>query len=246
MVNLIDFGSGQLLILGFIEFAIMGIVDGLVLKRVHLGEGPFEAGVVTGIWAQVIGVLSLLLLVFMLMFIPTLLSQLATYCHSNVTCEMITPIISMFAAWPIFIGYVIVIPSFILWCITRKKDINIQPIGPIWKAQSGKQIRTQIHERIDQEQKPQISDERINEIRRDVDGILPYIMLQRRKLVMEKREVNTAKLIQVIMADATFRKMNPSEQIAVRVAIEAFTSAVNKNGSKNNRNDEQIRDEKQR
>ena len=226
--------------------AIMGIVDGLVLKRVHIRNGPFEVGVVTGIWAKIIGFLSLLLILPILSLILIYLKMITNYCDNSVICYMTTPISSMFVLWQFSIAFAIFILLFIHWYILRKKGINIQPIGPIWKAQSGKQIRTQIHERIDQEQKPQISDERINEIRRDVDGILPYIMLQRRKLVMEKREVNTAKLIQVIMADATFRKMNPSEQIAVRVAIEAFTSAVNKNGNKNNRNDEQIRDEKQR
>lgn len=228
-MNLVTLGVEQVLILGAITIGIMGIVDGLVLKKIHLGYGPFEARIIKGKWAQVIGLFSLLFLVLILKFTISYISELSTYCHNSVFCEMTTPITSMFSEWHIPFGYVMFILYFILWYISRKRDINFVPFALARGSQTGAQIRAQIHERIAQEQEPQLSNERIDDIRRQVDNTIPFLSLRYRKYIFENRMVNTSNLIQLVLAYPDFKVMNPSERIAVQIIVEITASVMNKN-----------------
>lgn len=211
--------------------AIMGIVDGLVIKRVYFQYMAFNK-VFTGAAAQMIGWFSSALVLVNVVILAKYLPGLAHYCHSDLACYVTTPISSIFFGWPVAVCYFGVALFFIMWVRLRQKDIRVLPLTPIALAPSGASIQSLIHARLAQAHEPQMSKQQVQDLRDKLDILIPLILLKSSKVVTDNKLVNPDKVARVILGTPDYRDKGKQMEIAVTAIVEAQVRSINENSQR--------------
>lgn len=208
--------------------AIMGIVDGLIIKRVHFQYMAFNK-TFTGRVAQVIGWLSGALLLVNVVILANYIPGLAHYCARAPACYVTTPITSIFFAWPVAVGYIGFAVFFVLWARLRQKDIRVLPVTPIAMAPSGASIQSLIEARLTQGHEPPMSKQQVQDLRDKLDILIPLILLKSSKVVTDDGLVNPEKVARIILGTPDYCDRGKQVEIAVTAIVEAQVRAINQN-----------------
>lgn len=208
--------------------AIMGIVDGLVIKRVHFQYMAFNK-TFTGLMAQMVGWFSCALLLVNVVILANYLPGLAYYCHSAPACYVTTPISSIFFTWPVAVGYCGFGVFFAMWVRLRQKDIRVLPLTSITMAPAGASIQSLVDARLAQTHEPHMSKQQVQDLRDKLDILIPLILLRSRKVVTDDKLVNPEKVAQIILGTPDYRDKGKQMEIAVTAIVEAQVRAINEN-----------------
>lgn len=211
--------------------AIMGIVDGLVIKRVHFQYMAFNK-TFTGPVAQMVGWSSGALLLVNVVILANYLPGLAHYCHSAPACYVTTPISSIYFTWPVVVGYCGFGVFFVMWVRLRKKDIRVLPLTPIAMVPSGASIQSLIDARLAQAHEPQMSKQQVQDLRDKLDILIPLILLKSSNVVTDTKLVNAEKVAQIILETPDYRDKGKQMEIVITAIVEAQVRGINENSQR--------------
>lgn len=209
--------------------AIMGIFDGLIRRRVYF-QFVALAESLTGLGAKVIGGCSVVLglgIVFVLvtMYVPTL----AHFCQGSLDCYVSAPVRGLFFAWPVTAVYLMMLIFFVGWVRRRRLDIHFVQFVPPSVAPTGASIYALIQERLAEAHEPQLKKEQIDHLRDQVDRLIPLLLLQSSKVVMDGQLVNAERVAKVILGMPEYGGKGKRTEIAVAAIVEAYVRALNEN-----------------
>jgi hypothetical protein len=224
----------QVLLFALSLFAIMGVVDGLIYKRVTF-QYQGDKQVYTGRWAQTIGWLSVVLAVVCLGILGLYILTLTLYCEQSVVCYVSMPFRSIFFAWPVPIGYLGLTMIFVIWGRLRRKGLDFVPITPFPSTPSSASLESLVNERLGAAHQSPMNRQQLQNLYDKIETLVSLVLLRSRKSVTKDGLIDPERVATVILATSDYLDKGKQLEIAVRVIVEEQVRAFNEHARRRRR-----------
>ncbi len=205
--------------LALIMFSGMGIVDGLIFRRVRLKHGVTTLATIRGFPAQVIGVACVFAELIGLGFLAGYVDLLKHYCGADVGCFVTTPVIGLVAEWPLIIGNSMVLFCFFYWLWRRRAEVAAPSDQLPYSLPS---VYRFVNGQLDLFDERPLNHAEVRQIMEYVEQHAPLVVPTGVKQVMEGKRLDPEKLAEVFLADTQFHEKDHRTRIALRAITEAY------------------------
>jgi hypothetical protein len=208
--------------LWLILLASMGVVDGLVFRRVRFRYGVVVLGTVRGFGAQLIGILCLFAAVTSVVPAIAYIGLLRRYCGTNAGCFVVTPITGLFAHWSVIGLNVILLFCFVDWVRRRRREVAAPTDAVSFSLPN---VHRYVNAKLALARERSMNRPEVERIMEFVDQHAPFVVLSGAKQVMDGKKLDHNKLATVFLADERFRNEGQRERIALEAVTEAYVAA---------------------
>lgn len=220
-VSFIQLAAWFMLTLWVILFAVMGMVDGLKFRRVRLSYGVVILATIRGVPAQIIGVLCILAELAGIGLLIRYIDLLSGYCGANASCFMTTPVMGLFAQWPVIIGNAVALFCFVAWLRRRRAEVSA-PTDKL--SYSLPNVHRYINSKLAVAHERSMSRLEVEQIMEFVEQHAPFVVLAGAKQVMNGNRLDPEKLSTVFLTEKRFRDQGQRTRIALEAITEAYVA----------------------